>query len=94
MSNRVSQLEYTVLELGAEVYRLKHEMKTLKATNETISGAFDKLRQLLDDKSIIDSDEFDIHLLNASVLELETESREPELDPVNKKSIGNKNILH
>lgn len=94
MSNRVSQLEYTVLELGAEVYRLKHEMKKMTTTNEMISSAFSKLRNLLNDKLIIDSDEFDIQLLAMGSLELENEARDIEVDPVNKRSSSDKDTLH
>jgi len=94
MSNRVSQLEYTVLELGAEVYRLKHEVKKMTSTNEMISSAFNKLRNLLDDKLIIDSDEFDIQLLAMGAVDLDTDTRDVEVDPVNKKMSSDKDILH
>lgn len=61
MSNeaRVGQLEHTLMELGTEIYRLKHEMSQVADFREEFHKTLRALRQVLDDKGVITSDDFD-----------------------------------
>lgn len=60
MSDRVDQLEYTVMELGAEMFRLKQELLHITNVKDNMFSILKKLQFILDEKGIIDSEEFDI----------------------------------
>jgi regulator of replication initiation timing len=58
----MDQLEYTVMELGAEMFRLKQEISQMTQVKDNLTKAFRKLQDVLDEKGIIDNEEFDIAL--------------------------------
>jgi regulator of replication initiation timing len=91
MDKKFSQLEYTILELGAEVYRLKHEMSTLNQHNEQLNQTFSRLRDVLNDKGYIDGEEFDLVGRNLRISDLLNETSEPDSDGQKNPS---KNQLH
>ena len=43
MSNRIDQLEYTVMELGSQVFRLKQELSNLNYSQCTLVDVFKKV---------------------------------------------------
>ncbi|SMF69978.1 hypothetical protein [Pseudobacteriovorax antillogorgiicola] len=60
MSNRIDQLEYTVMELGSQVFRLKQEVTNLNQSQETFVTIFKKLRSILDEKGVLEVEDFDL----------------------------------
>ncbi len=59
MSNRVQQLEQSLLELGTEVYRLKHQLANIGELHDKFKETMKALRQVLDDKGVITTEDFD-----------------------------------
>lgn len=78
MDKKFSQLEYTILELGAEVYRLKHEMATLNQHNDQFAKTFSRLKDALNEKGYIDGEEFDLAGRSLSISELMNESADSD----------------
>ncbi len=59
MSNRIDQLEYTVMELGSQVFRLKQELNSLNQHQGAVVGFIKNVRAILEEKGIFDLEEFD-----------------------------------
>jgi hypothetical protein len=68
---RVAQLEHTLLELGTEIYRLKHEMSSVTDFRDEFLKTLKALRQVLDDKGVISADDFDasVELLDQAAMQ-------------------------
>jgi regulator of replication initiation timing len=56
---RVAQLETSLLELGTEIYRLKHEFAEVAEFKEEFQTTLRALRQLLDEKGVINAEDFE-----------------------------------
>ncbi len=59
MSAKLDHLERTVLELGTEIYRVKHRMDVVEQDNNHYQQIFMSLRKILDEKGIIALEDFD-----------------------------------
>lgn len=59
MSAKLEHLERTVLELGTEIYRIKHRMDLIDQDNSLYQQIFLSLRKVLDEKGVIGLEEFD-----------------------------------
>jgi hypothetical protein len=59
MSNKIEHLERTILELGAEVFRIKHRMDEVDRSHNTFLQVFVSLKKLLDEKGIISTEDFE-----------------------------------
>lgn len=59
MSAKLDHLQRTVLELGTEIYRVKHRMDLVEQDNNHYQQIFISLRNLLDEKGIIVLEDFD-----------------------------------
>jgi len=79
MSAKVEHLERTILELGSELFRLKHRMDELDKTNESYNQVFTSLKKLLDDKGIISADDFDDVIALDKILSLQPNSSTADL---------------
>lgn len=90
MSDRVDQLEYTVMELGAEIFRMKQELNQMSAVNENMLSALKKLQIILDEKGIIDSEEFDLATNFNQLFRPFADS----LDELDEENIPSKTELH
>ena len=69
MSGKLEYLERTILELGSEIYQVKHRMDEVEKSNVNYRQIFVSLKKLLDDKGIISGEDFDEvvdldHILN------------------------------
>ncbi|MCX6118902.1 MAG: hypothetical protein NT027_15300 [Proteobacteria bacterium] len=64
MSSKLDLLERTVLELGTEIYRVKHRMDLIEKENTYYQEVFVTLRKMFDEKGILSLEEFDesVHL--------------------------------
>jgi hypothetical protein len=67
---RMNQLERTVLELGTEIYRMKGDVGSLKMYHEKFIEIVGGLKQILDEKGLVNHEDFDaaIELGNALAL--------------------------
>ncbi|MFW7380048.1 MAG: hypothetical protein ACOH5I_14640 [Oligoflexus sp.] len=90
MSDRIDQLEYTVMELGAEMFRLKQELQHITSMKENMLSVLKKLQFILDEKGIIDSEEFDM----ATSLNHFLSSLSDNLDDIDEENIPGKHELH
>lgn len=59
LATTVHQLEQTVLELGVEVYRLKSEIGKIQEANEQFVRMVKGLKAIMDEKGIIEADDFE-----------------------------------
>lgn len=59
MNKRVAQLENSLLELGTEMFRLKHRLIETNHNQEQIVKSLQALKELLNDKGLVSSEEFD-----------------------------------
>lgn len=89
MSDRIDQLEYTIMELGSQVFRLKQEVSNLNQSQDTVVTVFKKLRAVLNEKGVLEIDDFDLltdfyrlidHLMDPSELEVEEPQTNPKSD--------------
>ena len=86
MSNRIDQLEYTVMELGSQVFRLKQEVTNLNQSQETFVTIFKKLRAILDEKGVLEVEDFDLmtdfyQMIDHFEDPMEVEPEEPQTSP-------------
>jgi hypothetical protein len=75
MSGKVDQLERTILELGSEIFRVKHRMDEVEKSNNTYKQVFLSLKLMLDDKGIISADDFDEAIALDRILNLQSSSQ-------------------
>ena len=59
MNTRVDQLEYTVMELGSEIFQLKHQMTEMNTIQESYLQLIHNLKSILEEKGVIKPDDFD-----------------------------------
>ena len=79
MSAKVEHLERTILELGSELFRLKHRMDEIDKTNESYNQIFTSLKKLLDEKGIISADDFEDVIALDKILSLQPNSSPADL---------------
>jgi regulator of replication initiation timing len=72
--DKLDQLERTILELGAEIFRLKTELTDIKSTNSQFHLTLNGLKDILDDKGIIMSEDFEASVEVNSMLSSEREN--------------------
>jgi len=58
MKDLIHRLESTILELGAEIYSLKHQIKETVSHNEKLVAGFKALQTLLDERGLVEEEEF------------------------------------
>lgn len=59
MDTRVDQLEYTVMELGTEVFRLKSEISNMTQIQKQMVKALQKFKAVIDDQGMISLEDFE-----------------------------------
>jgi hypothetical protein len=60
MKDRIGQLEYTIMELGTEIYRLKSEMQQMSNIQSKSLKTLKGLQNMLDERGVIAMEDFDI----------------------------------
>ncbi len=60
MSSRSDQLELSVMELGSELYRLKHELVQMKRVQLKVAVAIKSMKTVLDEKGFVTAEEFEL----------------------------------
>lgn len=86
---RVDQLERTVLELGTEIFRMKSEVFSLKEYHEKFVEIVGGLKNILDEKGLINHEDFDAAIELGNALSITTDfdpSIEAEINKLKKAS--------
>lgn len=87
MDNRIEQLEYTVMELGTEIFRLKSQINEMTDRQSHLNGLVNTIRCLLDEKGIVEADDIDLNTdLNDGEIEGDEASIDLEGDRTNTKN--------
>ncbi len=60
MAGKIDQLEYTVMELGTEVFRLKSKVSEISANQEQFIRTLQNLKNIIEEKGIITEDDFEM----------------------------------
>ena len=56
MKSRMELLEQAILEMGSEIFKLKHTIVRITEENEKLTNFANKLKKILRDKNIVDED--------------------------------------
>jgi regulator of replication initiation timing len=75
MNAKLDHLERTILELGAEIFQVKHRVDEVERSNTQYQQIFSSLKKLLDDKGIISSEDFDEIVDLDKILKLQSSSQ-------------------
>ena len=59
MHKDLEKLEFTVMELGAEIFKLRQELTNINQVQENYVSMLTKLKNLLDDKGVICKDDIE-----------------------------------
>lgn len=59
MSDQIEMLEKAILDLGAEVYRLKHALVTMTLRQQSINQLIDGIKEMLDTKNLVTAEEIE-----------------------------------
>ena len=59
MSDRMKQLETSLLELGTEMFRLKHQLAAVVDQGKHFVASMKNLKLILDEKGLISQDDFE-----------------------------------
>jgi len=78
MQAKLDYLERTILELGAQVYRTKHQLDEMMKINSCYVDIFASLKRLLDERGIISSEDFEEAIAIDKILKLQGSSPNPE----------------
>jgi regulator of replication initiation timing len=78
MQSKIEHLERTILELGAQVYRTKHQVDELMRMNAGYLEVFASLKKLLDDRGVISADDFEDAVAIDKILK--TQASSPNVD--------------
>lgn len=79
MNAKLEHLERTILELGAELFQVKHRIDEVERSNSQYQQIFSSLKKLLDDKGIISAEDFDEVVDIDKILKLQASSQGSEL---------------
>jgi hypothetical protein len=72
MKDQIDLLEKTILDLGTEVYRLKHALVSMTLRQQAINKLIDGLRNMLDEKGLITNEEVEEAALTKDLLDTRT----------------------
>ena len=87
MDNRIEQLEYTVMELGTEIFRLKSQINEMTDRQTQLNCLVNTIRSLLDEKGIVEEEDIDLTAtLNDNEIEGEEAGLELDNDRTNTKN--------
>lgn len=72
--SRMHQLENTVLELGTEMYKLRHQISSLSDFQEKFVGTMKGLKQILDEKGLITVEDFEAAVELGEAISIESQA--------------------
>jgi len=62
MPARIKQLESSLLDLGSEVFKIKHQLAQVAEDNNVLQTILKNLKTVLDEKGLIAVDDFETHI--------------------------------
>ncbi len=75
MSDKITKLEHTMMELGTEMFRLKFLLRESTKLQNSFAKSLKGLKTILDEKGIINPDDFETTVdLNAIIEKLEKQA--------------------
>ena len=78
--NKLEVLERTVLELGAELFRLKTELTDVKNFHNHFVSTLKGLKELFDEKGMIHSEDFEAAIELGNALAIEKAQGDPAFE--------------
>jgi hypothetical protein len=90
MKDRIELLERTILDLGAEVYKLKHALVGATLKQQAMNKLLEGLRGMLDEKGLITQEEIE----EASIMSELVDQRTPPVDNEPEKLYTKKGTGH
>ena len=81
MTDRLEQIEFTLMELGTEVFQLKHQLIDSQEKQDQLIQALKGFQAILDEKGILTIEEFENHI---QLENLSSPFDEQEVDPFDK----------
>ena len=60
MANKIQHLECTLMDLGTEMFRIKNQLTEMQHRQHRFSQIIEGLRAVLDERGVIEADEFDL----------------------------------
>ncbi len=72
MQSKLEYLERTILELGSQIYRVKHQMDEMSKANSGYRDIFISLKRLLDEKGLISAEDFEDAVALDKILNLQS----------------------
>lgn len=90
MDNRLEQLEYTVMELGTEIFRLKSQLNDMTDKHSQLNGLVSTIKNILDEKGVLEAEDLD---LSVSLGEFDAECEDGNLD-IDTPTSDTKNEYH
>jgi regulator of replication initiation timing len=79
MNAKLDHLERTILELGAEIFQVKHRIDEVEKSNSQYQQIFSSLKKLLDEKGIISAEDFEEIVDLDKILKLQSSNSGSEL---------------
>lgn len=79
MNGKLDYLERTILELGSEIFQVKHRIEEVEKSNTHFKQVFISLKKLLDERGIISSEDFDEVVALDNILNHQSSSQSSEL---------------
>ena len=94
MATQMSKLEQSLVELGAEVFKLRHEMAEMRDFHACVVETLNGLRLLLEDKGAITLADLDAAAANIGLLNQGQEPIEQQLEVVDQEILARKRLSH
>jgi len=94
MATAMSKLEQSLVELGAEVFRLRHEMAEMRDFQACVVETLNGLRLLLEDKGVITLADLDAAAARVGLINQGQELLEQQLEVVDQEILARKRLSH
>lgn len=78
--NKLELLERTVLELGAELFRIKTELSDVRQFHQQFVSTVKGLKELLDEKGMIHSEDFEAAVELGNAISVDSPQTDPAFD--------------
>ncbi len=91
---RMSKLEKSLVELGAEVFKLRHEMAEMRDFHACVVATLHSLRSLLEDKGAITVADLDAAAADVGLLNQGQELCEQQLEITAQEVLTRKRLSH
>ena len=93
-AQQMSKLEQSLVELGAEVFKLRHEMAEMQDFHACVIETLNSLRMLLQDKGAITVADLDAAAAAVGLLNQSHEPLEQQLEVTDQELVTRKRLSH